>query len=77
AAGTRTTKEIVTDLLSIAVVGLDIGLVEQIGRDADLVKFARAQLASEQAHGMAARVRALIVATAAKPSTSTDDGGAR
>ena len=77
AAGTRTTKEIVTDLLSVAVVGLDIGLVEQLGRDADLVKFARAHLAAEQASGMAARVRALIIATAAKPQTtsSTVDGG--
>lgn len=73
ATGTRTTKEIVTDLLSVAVVGLDIGLVERIGADADLVKFARAHLAADQANGMAARVRALIVATAA-PSTPTSGG---
>jgi hypothetical protein len=64
AAGTRTTKEIVTDLLSIAAVNLDVGLVERVGQDADLVKFARASLAAEQAHAMAGRVRALIVATA-------------
>jgi hypothetical protein len=64
AAGTRTTKEIVTDLLSIAAVNLDVGLVERVGQDADLVKFARASLAADQAHAMAGRVRALIVATA-------------
>ncbi len=68
AAGTRTTKEIVTDLLSVAVVGLDIGLVDRLGQDADLVKFARAHLSGEQAHGMAARVRALVIATANKPA---------
>jgi len=75
AAGTRTTKEIVTDLLSVAVVGLDIGLVDKLGQDADLVKFARAHLSAEQAHGMAARVRALIVATALKPDAARVDGG--
>jgi hypothetical protein len=69
AAGTRTTKEIVTDLLSIAAVNLDITLVERVGQDADLVKFARASLAAEQAHAMAGRVRALIIATAATPLT--------
>jgi len=70
AAGSRTTKEIVTDLLSIAAVNLDVTLVERVGQDADLVKFARASLAAEQAHAMAGRVRALIVATAATPSPS-------
>ena len=69
AAGTRTTKEIVVDLLSMAAVGLDIGLIERVGQDADLVKFARASLAAEQAHAMAGRVRALIIATAAVPSS--------
>jgi hypothetical protein len=63
-AETRTTKEIVTDLLSIAAVNLDVGLVDRVGQDADLVKFARASLAADQAHAMAGRVRALIVATA-------------
>lgn len=67
AAGTRTTKEIVVDLLSMAAVGLDIGLIERVGQDADLVKFARASLAADQAHAMAGRVRALILATAAVP----------
>ena len=71
AAGTRTTKEIVTDLLSMAAVGLDIGLIERVGQDADLVKFARASLAAEQAHAMAGRVRALILATASVPTTTT------
>ncbi len=70
-AGTRTTKEIVTDLLSVASVGLDVTLIERVGMDADLVKFARANLAREQAHAMAGRVRALIVATAATPTTTT------
>jgi hypothetical protein len=71
AAGTRTTKEIVTDLLSMAAVGLDIGLIERVGQDADLVKFARASLAAEHAHAMAGRVRALILATASVPTTTT------
>lgn len=71
AAGTRTTKEIVTDLLSIAAVNLDVALVERIGQDADLVKFARASLAADQAHAMAGRVRALIVATALTPAPTT------
>lgn len=70
ATGTRTTKEIVTDLLSIAAVNLDVTLVDRVGQDADLVKFARASLAAEQAHAMAGRVRALILATAlAAPSS--------
>jgi hypothetical protein len=75
-AGTRTTKEIVTDLLSIAAVNLDVGLVERVGQDADLVKFARASLAAEQAHAMAGRVRALIVATA-PPASEPSPSGAR
>jgi hypothetical protein len=75
-AGTRTTKEIVTDLLSIAAVNLDVGLVERVGQDADLVKFARASLAAEQAHAMAGRVRALIVATA-PPASDASPPGAR
>jgi hypothetical protein len=70
-AGARTTKEIVTDLLGVAATSLDVGLVEDVGKDADLVKFARANLSSAQAHAMAGRVRALILATAAAPSTST------
>jgi hypothetical protein len=73
-AGTRTTREIVGDLLGVAVVGLDVGLVERIGQDADLIKFARATLSGEQAHGMAGRVRALIVATAARPPAGNDAG---
>lgn len=67
-AGTRTTREIVGDLLGVAAFGLDVGLVERVGQDADLIKFARATLSREQAHAMAGRVRALVLATAAKPS---------
>ncbi len=65
AAGTRTTREIVGDLLGVVSAHLDVALVEKVGQDADLVKFARAHLAADQAHAMAGRVRALIVATAA------------
>jgi len=68
AAGSRTTKEIVTDLLSVAAVNLDVALVERVGQDADLVKFARASLSEAQAHAMAGRVRALILATATTTS---------
>lgn len=72
--GTRTTKEIVIDLLGTATTNLDVPLVEEVGKDADLVKFARAHLAAQQAHAMAGRVRALILATAdraAGPTTTT------
>ncbi len=70
AAGTRTTREIVGDLLGVTSANLDVALVDRVGQDADLVKFARASLATEQAHAMAGRVRALIVATA---DTATAD----
>jgi hypothetical protein len=71
-AGTRTTKEIVTDLLSVASVGLDVDLIERLGMDADMVKFARANLAREQAHAMAGRVRALILATKSAPPNTPE-----
>lgn len=67
-AGTRTTRELVKDLLGIAVTGLDVALVESLLADADLVKFARASIASEQAHGMATRVRALVEQTKLAPT---------
>jgi hypothetical protein len=53
------------------VPGLDVILVESLLADADLVKFAKASIATEQAHGMATRVRALVESTAsiAKPGT--------
>ena len=70
-AGTRTTREIVGDLLGVAAFGLDVGLVERVGQDADLIKFARATLSKEQAHAMAGRVRALILATAMTTTTTT------
>jgi hypothetical protein len=63
-AGSRTTRELVAELLGISVPGLDVKLVETLLADADLVKFARAAIAPDQAHGMATRVRALIEATA-------------
>jgi hypothetical protein len=66
-AGTRTTRELVKDLLGIAVAGLDVALVESLLADADLVKFARASIAAEQAHAMATRVRALVETTRAAP----------
>lgn len=75
-AGTRTTREIVGDLLGVAATGLDIGLVERVGQDADLIKFARATLSRDQAHAMAGRVRALIVATAQPGPTGSSPGGA-
>jgi hypothetical protein len=62
-AGTRTTRELVQDLLEVSVPGLDIALVESLLADTDLVKFAKATIATERAHAMAMRVRALIEAT--------------
>lgn len=64
AAGRRTTSELLGDLLSVSAPGLDLDVVRGLGDDADLVKFARADLAVEVAHGMASRLRALIEATA-------------
>ncbi len=66
-AGTRTTRELVKDLLGVAVLGLDVSLVESLLADADLVKFAKASIPSERAHAMATRVRALIDATKLVP----------
>lgn len=63
AAGRRTTSELAEDLLSTGAPGLDLALVRKLLDDADLVKFARAELASDVAHGMAAHVRTLIEAT--------------
>lgn len=79
-AGTRTTRELVKDLLGVAVVGLDVALVEGLLADADLVKFAKASIAAGRAHAMATRVRALIDATKLVPATAattTTTGGAR
>lgn len=63
-AGKRTTSELIEDLLAVSAPGLDLDVVRGLLDDADLVKFARADLASDVAHGMAGRVRALIEATA-------------
>lgn len=74
-AGTRTTRELVKDLLGVAVVGLDVALVEGLLADADLVKFAKASIAGEQAHAMATRVRALIEQTREQSRAPTREGG--
>jgi hypothetical protein len=66
-AGSRTTRELVKELLGITVAGLDVALVDELLKDADLVKFAKASIASERAHAMATRVRTLVEATAMKP----------
>jgi hypothetical protein len=71
-AGKRTTRELVESLLSFPVAGLDVRLVEGVLADADLVKFARAKMAREDAHAMATRVRSLIVNTAPDVDTRTD-----
>lgn len=62
-AGTRTTRELCEDLLSLSAPGLDVARVRSILESADLVKFAKADLATEVAHQMAGDVRALIEAT--------------
>lgn len=62
-AGKRTTKELCEDLLSLSASGLDVAGVRRILEAADLVKFAKAELATEVAHGMANDVRTLIEAT--------------
>lgn len=67
-AGTRTTRELVKDLLGVAVAGLDVALVESLLADADLIKFARASIAAETAHQMATRVRTLVETTREKPA---------
>lgn len=65
-AGTQTTRELVEDLLARSAPGLDVATVRALLEGADLVKFARAELAADEAHRMAVRVRAIIEATAPK-----------
>jgi hypothetical protein len=67
-AGARTTRELVKELLSVTVAGLDVALVDELLKDADLVKFAKASIAQDRAHAMASRVRALVEATARRVS---------
>jgi hypothetical protein len=63
AAGTRTTSELAAGLLTTGAPGLDVPLVRKLLDDADMVKFARAELAADVAHGMAQTTRALIEST--------------
>jgi hypothetical protein len=62
-AGKRTTRELCEDLLGLSAPGLDVAGVRRILEAADLVKFAKADLATEVAHGMANDVRSLVEAT--------------
>ncbi|MBI1945378.1 MAG: hypothetical protein HYS27_06765 [Deltaproteobacteria bacterium] len=73
-AETRTTRELVAELLSVSMPGLDVKLVEELLGDADLVKFAKASIAAERAHAMAMRVKALVLATT--PPTAAKAGAA-
>jgi hypothetical protein len=61
----ETTREVAAELLRLSVPGLDLTLLRDILEAADLVKFARADVAAESAHEMAAKVRALVIATRA------------
>lgn len=74
-AGTRTTRELVKDLLAVAEPGLDVAQVEALLADADLVKFARASLHPTDAHAMAGRVRSFIERTALITGTSGHAAG--
>lgn len=62
-AGTRTTAELITALLGVDAHGLDLEDTRRLLDDADLVKFARAEMATEVARGMSQRVRTLILTT--------------
>jgi hypothetical protein len=73
-ADTHTTRELVKELFGITVAGLDVALVDELLKDADLVKFAKASIASERAHAMATRVRALIEGTAMVPTSAARSG---
>lgn len=70
-AEARTTRELVAELLTVSMPGLDVKLVEELLGDADLVKFAKAAIAAERAHAMAMRVKALVLATT--PATTTNN----
>jgi len=70
AASTRTTREVAEDLLRVSAQGLDVARLRVVLETADLVKFAKAQVAASAAHEMANHVRALVVDTRAPASGS-------
>lgn len=63
AAGKRTTRELSEGLLARSAPGLDLEALRSLLEHADLVKFARADVAAEAAHEMAGKVRVLIERT--------------
>lgn len=65
AAGRKTTQELAQDLLSQSTPGLDVAQLRSVLEQADLVKFAKANLGAEVAHDMATRVRRLVESSAA------------
>lgn len=67
-AESQTTRELAEDLLKVGHPSLDVTTVRTLLENADLVKFARADLGREVAHQMAKDVRGLIVATAERVS---------
>lgn len=73
AAGRRTTRELAEVLLGVSAPGLDLGSTRALLERADLVKFARADVAAEVAHEMAGRVRALIEATRAQEALEAEE----
>lgn len=70
-ADKRTTRELADDLFRMPDINLDVPLIRQLLEDADLVKFARADMQAETARDMAQRVRMLISATALDQSVTT------
>lgn len=74
-AGRRTTRELCEGLLGLSAPGLDVARVRGILEAADLVKFARADMAVEAAHRLAGEVRALIDATAERSEPAPGRGG--
>jgi hypothetical protein len=66
AAGARTTRELVSELLGLSQTGdvaVDVPMVEGLLSDADVVKFAQGNVSVTRATEMANRVRGFITAT--------------